>query len=107
MWFTDPNSNDLEIEHKVNITLFINESLTYLSSKCSQEVLDHAIKFPTDALKTVSKEALQKTAEATGDLIDNTITTKITNVSRNSEQNSLETVTINNPKHRSRRCTLK
>ena len=23
-----------------------------LSSKCSQEVLDHAIKFPTDALKT-------------------------------------------------------
>ena len=65
-----------------------------LSSKCSQEVLDHAIKFPTDALKTASKEALQKTAEATGDLIDNTITNKITNVSRNSEQNSLETVTI-------------
>ena len=40
-----------------------------LSSKSSQKLLDHAGHSATDALKTVSKRAFQKTAEATGDLI--------------------------------------
>ena len=40
-----------------------------LSGKYSQKLLDHAKKFATDALKTSSKRAIQKTAEATGDLI--------------------------------------
>ena len=35
----------------------------------------------------------QKTAEATGDLIGNKITDKITKVSKNSHQNTSETVT--------------
>ena len=36
----------------------------------------------TDALETASKRAIQETAEATGDLIGNTIADKITNVSK-------------------------
>ena len=35
----------------------------------------------TDAIKTASKRAIQKTAEATGDLIGNKIVDKITSVS--------------------------
>ena len=35
-----------------------------------------------DAMKTASKKANQKTAEATGDLISNEIADKITNVSK-------------------------
>ena len=44
-----------------------------LSSKCSPKVIDHAKKSTTNALKTVSKKAIQKAAEATGDLIGNKI----------------------------------
>ena len=42
-----------------------------LSYKYSQKRLDSTKKFTTDAIKTVSKKAIQKTAEATGDLIGN------------------------------------
>ena len=38
--------------------------------------------FTTDAIKTASKRAIQKTAEATGDLIGKTIADKITNASK-------------------------
>ena len=51
-----------------------------LSSKCSQELFDHAEKSATDALKTSSKRALQKTTEATGGLICNKIDYRITKV---------------------------
>ena len=37
------------------------------------KLLDHPIKFATDALKIFSKRVIQKTAESTGDLIDNKI----------------------------------
>ena len=46
----------------------------------------------TDALKTTSKWAIQKTAEATGDLIVNQIADKITKVSWTLSQSSLETI---------------
>ena len=39
-------------------------------------------KSATDAVKTVSKRTIQKTAEATGDLIGNEIADKITRVSK-------------------------
>ena len=48
-----------------------------LSGKYSQKALDHGKKSPTDALKTSSKRVIQKTAEATGDLIGNKIVNKI------------------------------
>ena len=42
-----------------------------LSNTCSQKLLD-SIKTPTtDSIKPASKEAIQKTAETTGDLIGN------------------------------------
>ena len=39
-------------------------------------------KSTTDAIKTASKRAIQKTAESTGDLIGNKIVDKITSVSK-------------------------
>ena len=55
-----------------------------LSNKYSQKLLHSAKKFATDAIKTASKGAIQKTAEATVDLIGNKIADKITSVSKNS-----------------------
>ena len=42
-------------------------------------------------MKTVSKRAIQKTAEATDDLIGNKIADSITKVSKTSPQNNSET----------------
>ena len=56
-----------------------NMSNTYI-----QKLLNSAKKSTTDAIKTVSKRAIQKTAEATGDLIGNKISGKITCVSKKS-----------------------
>ena len=53
-----------------------------LSNKYRQKRLDSAKKYTTDAIKTASKRAVQKTAEATGDLIGNKITYKIKSISR-------------------------
>ena len=49
-----------------------------LSNKYGQKLIDSAKKSNTDAIKTASKRAIQKTAEATGDLIGNKIADKIT-----------------------------
>ena len=48
---------------------------------------------PTDAVKTVSKKAIQKTVEVTGDLIGNKIPNQITRISITLQQNNSETVT--------------
>ena len=47
-------------------------------------------KSTTDAIKPASKIAIQKTAEATGDLINNKIADKITSVSKTSSAHSTE-----------------
>ena len=52
-----------------------------LSNKYSQNVFDSAKTSTTDAIKTASNRAIQKTAEVTGDLIGNKIADKITSVS--------------------------
>ena len=54
-----------------------------MSHKYSQKLLESAKKSITDAIKTASKRAIQKTEEATGDLIGN----KITSISK-SPQNA-------------------
>ena len=64
-----------------------------MSGKYSQKLLGHAKKFVTDALKTSSKQIIQKIAEGTGDLIGNKTDNKITKLSKNSPQNNSETVT--------------
>ena len=54
-----------------------------LSSKYGQKLFDSAKK-STDAIKT----AIQKTAEATGDLIGNKIAVKITRISKKKSNNN-------------------
>ena len=49
-----------------------------LSNKYGQKLLDSAKKSTTDAIKTASKRAIQKTAEANGDFIGNKIADKVT-----------------------------
>ena len=51
-----------------------------LSNKYGQKLLDSAKKSTTDAIKAASKRAIQKRAEAIGDLIGNKIADKITSV---------------------------
>ena len=63
-----------------------------LSSKYSQKLIDHPKQSATDALKITSKKVIQKTAEATGDLIGKKLVNRITKVSKNSQQNNSETV---------------
>ena len=58
-----------------------------LSNKYGQKFLDGAKKSKADAIKTTSKRAIQKTAEATGDLIGNKIADKITSVSKKKSTN--------------------
>ena len=53
-----------------------------LSNKHGQKLLDSAKKSTTDAIKTASERAIQKTAEATGALIGNKIADNITSVSK-------------------------
>ena len=55
-----------------------------LSNKYGQKLLDSAKKSTTDAIKTASKRAIQKTAEWTDDLIGNKIADKITTISKKS-----------------------
>ena len=53
-----------------------------LGNKYGQKLIDTAKKSTTDAIKTASKRAIQKTAKATGNLINNKIADKITNISK-------------------------
>ena len=55
-----------------------------MSNKYGKKLADTAKKSAMDAIKTASKRALQKTAEATGDLVSNKIADKITSVSKES-----------------------
>ena len=53
-----------------------------LSNKYGQKLLDSAKKSTTDAIKATSKRSIQKTAEATSDLIGKKIADKMTRVSK-------------------------
>ena len=114
--FTDQNIQPLEIEDRINLTLVIRWSIyckirysiepkdriyvkgygflsfakdmgTQLSNKYGQELLDSTKKSTTDAIKTASKKAIQKTAEPTSYSIGNKIADKITSVSKKSKNN--------------------
>ena len=71
-----------------------------LSNKYGQKLLDSAKKSTTDAIKTASKRAIQKTAEGTGDLIGNKIADKITSISKKSNNNNNEDVELTTHKKR-------
>ena len=53
-----------------------------LSNKHGQNLVDSAKRSATDALKTASKRAIQKTAETARDLIGKKIADKITSISK-------------------------
>ena len=53
-----------------------------MSNKYGKKLVDTAKKSATDAIKTTSKRAIQKTAEAAGDLVSNKIADKMTSVSK-------------------------
>ena len=59
-------------------------------------------KSATDAIKTASKRAIQKTAKATDDLIDNKIADKITSISKkkSDNNNNNDNVELTTPKKR-------
>ena len=52
------------------------------SNEYSQKLLNNAKRSTADAIKTVQKEKIKKTAEKTGDLIGNKIADKITSISK-------------------------
>ena len=56
-----------------------------LSNKYSRKLVDTAKKSATDAIKTASKKAIQKTVKATRDLIVNKIADNITSASKKSQ----------------------
>ena len=63
-----------------------------LSNKYGQKLLDSAEKPTTDAIKTASKRAIQKTAEVTGDLIGKKIADKKISVSNKKFANELHNI---------------
>ena len=78
-----------------------------LSNKYGQKIFDSSKKSTTDAIETASKRAIQKTPEATGDLIGNKIADKITSSSKKKPTKELpndktkeEDVEIATPKKR-------
>ena len=73
-----------------------------MSDKYSQKLVDTAKKSAADAIKTASKRAIQKTAEATEDLVGNEIADKITSASKKSHNKEIQSNEVNNeiPKER-------
>ena len=59
-----------------------------LSNKTGQKLLDSAKKSTADAIKTASKRAVQKIAEATGGIIGNKSADKITSISKKPSNNN-------------------
>ena len=57
-----------------------------VNNKYGKKLMDTATKTGIDAVKTVSKGVVQKTAEATGDLTGNKIADKITSIGKPKEK---------------------
>ena len=67
-----------------------------LTNKYNQELLDSSQKSTTDAIKTSSERAIQKAAEATGDLIVNKNADKITSIFKKPSNNNNKNNNNNN-----------
>ena len=72
-----------------NISKNVNKNV---SSKSNQKFFDDAKQSATDALKTSSERLIQKTAEATDDLIGNKAANNLTKISKTSQQKNSKTV---------------
>ena len=67
-----------------------------MSSRYSQKLVDRTKKSATDAIKTASKQAIQKTDQATRDLVGNKIADKITRASKKSHNEEIQSNEFNN-----------
>ena len=85
-----------------NIGTHAAKAAKNMSNKYSQKLVDAAKKSATDAIKTASKRAIQKTAEATGDLVGNKIADKITSASKKSYDEEIQSNDVNNKKPKER-----
>ena len=85
-----------------NIFTYAAKVAKNMGNKYSQKLVDTAKKSATDAIKTASKRAIQKAAEATGDLVGNKIADKITSASKKSHNEEIQSNEVNNeiPKER-------
>ena len=61
-------------------------------NKYGKKLMGTATKTGIDAAKTTSKRIVQKTAEATGDLIGNKIADKITSISKPKEKEKIKEI---------------
>ena len=73
-----------------------------MSDKYSQKLVDTGKKSTTDAIKTTSKRAILKIAEATGDLVRKKVADKINSSSKKSHSEEIQSNEVNNeiPKER-------
>ena len=60
-----------------------------LGDRYGKKLIDTATKTGTDVAKTASKRVVQKTAEATGDLIGNKIVGNITSIGKSKEKEQI------------------
>ena len=79
-----------------NIDTHATKVTKNMSNKCGQKLVVTAKKSATDAIKTTSKKAIQKTAEATVDLVGNKIDDKITSASKKSHNEDIQSNEVNN-----------
>ena len=120
--FTDQACKALEIEDNVNLSLIISQTLQKSDTQQNQdlentltdmtfchlkenmginmvkELMDTATKTGIDAAKTGLKRVVQKTAEATGDLIGNKITDKIPSIGKSKERKKQKKSTFHQKK---------
>ena len=86
-----------------NMGIYATKVAKNVSIEYGQKLIDSAKKSTTDAIKTASKIEIQKTAEATCDLVGNKIADKITSVStkeaaKNDDANIEVKTEVNVPK---------
>ena len=79
-----------------NIGIHATKVAKNMSNKYGKKLADTSKKSATDAKKTTSKRAIQKTAEATGDLVGNKIADKITSGSQKSRNEEIQSNEVNN-----------
>ena len=70
---------------------FLSFARTF-GNKHGKQLMDTATKTGIDAAKTVSKRVVQKTAEAAGDLIGNSIADKITSIGKPKEKEKIKEI---------------
>ena len=79
-----------DMRKAMDIYLFLKKFVKNISNKYSQKLVDIAKRSATDAIKTASKRAIQKTAAAIGDLIGNKIADKLQAFQRSCNQKNLQ-----------------